>query len=194
MRNVQMPRLAKRLMPAFTKEDVENLLDTCIHLRDKAMILCLIDSGCRSLEFMALRVEDADMRNGVIRVKNGKGGKNRVTYVEAKARKVLLRYLLERGEVASIAPLWISFNTGKGLTHYGLRLILHRLGKRAGIQPLFHSHLSPYFSHFVVLTMGITLGHQRRHIRPEEPQPIAVFNNDAQVPYLAVLVADLLIA
>jgi len=135
MRNVQMPRLAKRIMPAFTKEEVEKLLDTCTHLRDKAMILCLIDSGCRSSEFTALRVEDVDMRAGIIRIKNGKGGKDRITYIGAKARKVLLRYLLERGEVAPIDPLWISFNTGKGLTHYGLRLILHRLGKRADIQP-----------------------------------------------------------
>ena len=88
MRNVQMPRVAKRIQPAFTKEEVQTLLEACTHLRDKAIILCLIDSGCRSNEFVSLRVQDVDLRAGVIRIKNGKGGKDRITYIGATAREI----------------------------------------------------------------------------------------------------------
>ena len=42
---------------------------------------------------------------------------------------------MERGEVAAADPLWLSLTTGSGLTRSGLRLILHRLGKRADVMP-----------------------------------------------------------
>ncbi len=93
------------LMPAVFREGTEELLGST-HLCDKEIILCLIDSGCRTSEFVALRVEDVDLRSGIIRVQNGKGGKDRVAYLGAKARKVLLRYLLERGSVAATDSLW----------------------------------------------------------------------------------------
>ena len=137
MRKVKMPRLDRRILPAFSPDDVRRLLAACDNPRDTAIVLCLLDTGLRAAEFTALNVGDVDLRTGAVQVRRGKGGKGRVAFLGAKARKALLRYLLARGEAKPEEPLWLSETTGARLTAYGLRLLLRRLGKRADVE---HCH------------------------------------------------------
>ncbi len=134
---VPMPKLPKTILPALTPEDVRKLLDACTCQRDRAIVLCLVDSGFRAAEFVALEGRDIDAHAGVVAVRMGKGQKDRVTYLGAKARRELLRYWKETGKPLDYAPVWVSLNTGERLTHWGLRLILQRLGDRAGVE---HCH------------------------------------------------------
>jgi len=139
MNKVQMPKMEQRILPAFTREEVQRLLANCENKRDKAMVLCLLDSGCRSSEFVALDVSDIDIHSGRILVRQGKGRKHRVAFLGSKARKALLKYFMVRGEVDPDGPLWPSLNTGKRLTSSGLRLMFRRLGRRAEVD-----HCTPH--------------------------------------------------
>ena len=96
MARVTMPKVPKVIMPAFSIEDVRGLLRACRSPRDTAIVLCLLDSGCRAAEFCALRVQDVDLRSGSVRVIHGKGGKDRTCYLGAKARQALVKYLRAR--------------------------------------------------------------------------------------------------
>lgn len=137
MRNVKMPRLDNSILPAFTLEDVQKLLAACTGTRNKAMVLSLLDTGCRASEFVALNVGDVNIGTGAVSVIQGKGRKDRLTYLGAKARKAMVKYLLERGKADPSEPLWLSENTGERLTHHGLRLMLERLGERTSVE---HCH------------------------------------------------------
>ena len=137
MRKVQMPKMEQRILPAFTPEDVQRLLAVCNHERDKAIVLCLLDTGCRASEFIALNVGDVDIHSGKVVVLQGKGGKQRVTFLVAKARKALLKYFMARGGMQEDGPLWPGLNSDKRLTDSGLRLLLRRLGRRAKVD---HCH------------------------------------------------------
>lgn len=139
MRKVKMPRLDKRILPALSPDDVKRILNVCETPRDAAVVLCLLDTGLRASEFCALDVADVDLKTGAVQVRRGKGGKGRVAFLGAKARKALLKYLMTRGEVKPDEPLWLSENTGARLTHHGLRLLLRRLGQRAGVE-----HCNPH--------------------------------------------------
>ncbi len=137
MRKVRMPRLPKEIPPAFEQEDVRRLVGVCSTTRDEAIVLFLVDSGCRASEFVALNVGDVDVRSGEVMIRRGKGGKDRITYVGLRTRKMLLRYYRERPEPEDDEPLWLSFNTGQRLTDSGLRILLRRLGEAANVQ---HCH------------------------------------------------------
>ncbi|MCO6449313.1 MAG: tyrosine-type recombinase/integrase [Caldilineales bacterium] len=134
MRKVPMPRLDKRILPAFSQEDVKQLLAACQNVRDIAIIYFLVDTGCRATEFISLRVGDVDIHSGAVRVRLGKGGKDRVTFLGATARKALLKYMMQRGSMSDDDPLWISFTSGKGLTVAGLAMLCKRLSARSGVQ------------------------------------------------------------
>ncbi|MCC7354537.1 MAG: site-specific integrase, partial [Anaerolineae bacterium] len=90
-------------------------------------------------EFLALDVGDLDVKTGAVRVRQGKGRKDRVTFLGAKARRALLRYIIARGDVLPAAPLWVREDTGErwdyDAFHYRLRL----LGEKAGVK-----HCTPH--------------------------------------------------
>jgi integrase/recombinase XerD len=132
MRKVTMPKLEQKILPPFSGEDIEALLEACQHgknpHRDRAMILCLLDSGLRAAEFVAMNVGDVD-KGGLVRV-HGKGMKDRYVRLGASARKAMLRYLARRKPKQG-EPLWAG-KRGR-LTTSGLYQVMRRLGKRAGV-------------------------------------------------------------
>ena len=136
MRKVRMPRLPKEIPPAFSQEDVTKLLAACTNVRDRAIVLFLLDTGCRAAEFIALDVEDIDLADGTVHIRQGKGKRERTTYIGDSTRTVVNAYLGQRKDKAA-APLWVSLTTGTRLTDSGLRLMLRRLGKRTGVK---HCH------------------------------------------------------
>lgn len=133
MRKVQMPRQEKVILPAFEPDDVKRLLAACKINRDVAIVLCLLDTGCRAAEFIGLDVGDVDMKTGTVKVRLGKGRKQRLTFLGARTRKALLKYLIERGSPRPEEPLWLSHKTGDRITDAGLRLLCRRLGQAAGV-------------------------------------------------------------
>jgi site-specific recombinase XerD len=133
MRKVKMPRVDRRVLPAFSPEDVKRLLAACDNPRDTAIVLCLLDTGLRAGEFAALNVADVDLKTGAVQVRRGKGGKGRVVFLGAKARKALLKYVMARGNTKPDEPLWLSGRTGGRLTAHGLASVLRDLGKRANV-------------------------------------------------------------
>jgi len=142
MERVPMPRLPKELLPAFTVDETRALVaaakQSAQPLRDAAMVLGLLDNGCRASEFVALNVGDVDLKTGAVTIRQGKGGKDRVTFLGAKARKALLRYQVERRMPDGREPLWQS-QSGERLTQSGMSLMLRRLARRAKVQDV-HPH------------------------------------------------------
>jgi integrase/recombinase XerD len=136
MAKVKMPRLPKQILPAFAPEDVSKLLATCVTCRDRAIVLALLDSGARAAEFEALNVGDLELKTGTLMIRQGKGQKDRSTYLGAQARRAVLKYLVERGSPGRDEPLWLS-QKGDRLTTWGLRQLLDRLATRSGVE---HCH------------------------------------------------------
>ena len=136
MARVSMPKAEKKILPPFSREEIEKLLAACGKdlwgLRDRAMILALLDTGLRASEFVAMNVGDVG-KDGMVKV-YGKGKKERYVRLGAQSRKAVLRYLAERGKTRPGDPLWVG-RKGR-LTTSGLFQAMKRLGKRAGVWPV----------------------------------------------------------
>jgi len=139
-RKVKMPQLAKHTRPAVALADVRKLLDACEDsydpLRDVAIIRLLADTGLRAAELCALTVGDVTGKR--VQVRHGKGDKDRVVFIGAATRRALDAYLSTRPGVGPGAALLVSLETGGALTYDGLKQLLERLGKRAGVT--VHAH------------------------------------------------------
>lgn len=136
MRAVRMPRLPRDVLDPFGPGDVARLLDACQNDRDKAIVLTLLDSGVRASELLALDVGDLDTLTGALRVRLGKGRKQRVTFVGTQTRKAITHYLTDRGKVGPSEPLFVTMTGGTRLQFFGLQSLLHRLGRAAGVHPM----------------------------------------------------------
>jgi len=117
MAKVRMPRHGSAILPAFTPDDVRAILGACRSVRDTAIVLCLLDSGCRASEFMALNVDDVDMKTGAVTIRQGKGKKYRVAFLGTKALRAWWRSTRERPDARPTDPLWVSDTSGERLTN-----------------------------------------------------------------------------
>lgn len=150
----EMPRLEKKRLPILTADQLRQVLGSC-NTRDKAILLFMVDSGLRRGEICKLNWGDVNVENGLVRVKQGKGKKDRSAVVGATTRRALLKY---RKTIRSFdeTALFLS-RTNQRLTGTGLLIIFRRLSKQTGI------HITPHAMRrtFVVLSLraGMDAGH-----------------------------------
>jgi len=132
--------------------------------RDKAILLSLVDTGCRASEFLSVNIGDLDFVNGEIRILHGKGDKYRTVYLGRNSRRAVRRYLKTRKELSSHSPLWIT-NDGCRLTFSGLRQIIRRRAWDAQIDsPGIHDFRRCFAIEFLrndgdIFTLQKILGH-----------------------------------
>jgi len=94
---IDSPRLPRRLPDSLTEDEVEALLaepdpELPIELRDRAMLEILYGCGLRVSELTQLRVDQVNLRQGVVRV-TGKGSKERLVPLGEEALDWLQQYM-----------------------------------------------------------------------------------------------------
>jgi integrase/recombinase XerD len=138
---VEKPKLQPTLKPALTPDEVEQILQACegkewTRLRDKALILLLLDTGLRIHEAHNLTVADAQQETVLIR---GKGGKQRVVFLSAEVRLAIKRYLKACPyPLTDESPLWWGRNGA--LTLWGIMEVVEKIGKRAELPKPLGAH------------------------------------------------------
>ena len=90
-----MPKLSKKRLPVLTVEQLKQIVKAC-NVRDKAIVLFMADSGLRRGELIALNWSDVEMSSGLVRVRQGKGKKDRSAVIGAKVRRALCQRWIYR--------------------------------------------------------------------------------------------------
>lgn len=144
---LQPPQIGKPLPHTLTETDVEILLSapevaTTLGLRDRAMLEVLYATGLRVTELVTLRLEQFNLRQGVVRVV-GKGSKDRLVPIGEEAESWLSSYLQD-SRPAILAgrrsdDLFVT-ERGAAMTRQAFWYLIKRYALRAGI----HKHLSPH--------------------------------------------------
>jgi len=151
VRDAIPPKPEQREIVPFTKTDVKAMLSACDRsqayvrpgkrkcdherptaLRDKAIVILLVDTGIRASELCNLRIEDLDQRNHNITVM-GKGSKERVIPISSRTSQFLWRYLAMRDKTRPRDPLFVT-NTGRPLDRNNLSRLVRLMGERAGVR------------------------------------------------------------
>jgi site-specific recombinase XerD len=144
LRKVRAPKVPQTPLTPVPLADISAMLEVCpadtvLGCRDRAILLALLDSGCRASEFVALCVGDLDPATGACQVRGGKGAKSRVVFLGERAREAVGVYLGWRDDLDLLAPLWAT-RAGSRLSHAGLREVLRRRARHAGTPtPSIHS-------------------------------------------------------
>jgi integrase/recombinase XerD len=108
-------------------------------LRNRALVAMMYRSGLRPGEALALLPGDVDLDAGIVRVPPRKGGRPRITGVDATTLSMVRVWLSRRAE-RGIGPEQALFCTlaGESLKAAYVRELLPRLAKRADIAKRVH--------------------------------------------------------
>lgn len=130
--SVKAPNL-QPLEPADVNA-IKAVLKTCKNdffgVRDKTIILMLLDTGIRANELLSLDHENINSITGVVKILHGKGGKFRVVYLSKKSRLALRKYLSIKRKIEG--ALFTS-KEGIRLKYGALRIMLRRRCIRAKV-------------------------------------------------------------
>jgi len=159
MRRVPRPRPEQRAVVPYSKEDVVGMLEACAKtdtytrpgkkacansrptaLRDRAVILLLLDTGIRASELCDLMLSNLDQKNSRIKI-FGKGSKERLLPFGKRTAKAIWRYLATRSDCLPSNPVFLSTNGyDDPLNRTVLRRLLRRLGDRVQVTPVANVH------------------------------------------------------
>ncbi len=117
-------------------------------LRDRAILLALVDTGVRSSELCNLKVGDFDVTRDQLRIRQGKGAKDRFVYVGAVTSKAIWKYLAGRKPAAKAPDALFATRTGTHMDRNALDNLIEACAKRAGVE-----HAYPHgFRHTFAIT------------------------------------------
>jgi len=140
---------AQRFPRVLSEEQITTLLNTpdtaeALGLRDRTMLELMYASGLRVSEIVSLKTVALGLNEGVVRVVNGKGGKERLVPFGAEAGEWLRRYLQEARHVLlegkTCQEVFVGRHTGSGLTRQAFWSIIKRYAQLADIKVPLSPH------------------------------------------------------
>ena len=89
---VPYPKTPRRLPTILTKEEAIRLIDAASNLFHRAMLMTAYSTGMRREEVCQLKVEDIDSKRMLIRIRQGKGRRDRDVPLSPKVLETLREY------------------------------------------------------------------------------------------------------
>ncbi|NOQ67887.1 tyrosine-type recombinase/integrase [Patescibacteria group bacterium] len=84
---------SKKLPEVFTKDEIKKILATIQNVKHKLTLALMYSSGLRVSEITNVRVGDLDFKNNILKVKQAKGAKDRITILSKKISYILEKYV-----------------------------------------------------------------------------------------------------
>jgi integrase/recombinase XerD len=197
---IQQPKFTKKKIVPYTQAEVIAMINACdltatwttrngnttrttraTVLRDRAIIILLVDTGLRASELCNLRVRDYNAKNGEIDVV-GKGDKERTVIAGVNARKALWRYLATRPDPRSDEPLFTS-RSKLPLHKDNLRHLVQRVASRVGVKgATLHKFRHTFAINF--LRNGGNVIELKRFLGHEQMETVTIYVNLAETDLL----------
>jgi integrase len=133
-------KLPTEMLPT---EDIDALVNASTNIRDKALVRCLYESGCRISEFLGLKIKEItyDEYSPII-VVSGKTGSRRLRLIDKQG---LLKAWLQSHPFKDNpdAYVWVSMSnrkTNKPIDYHNVVKILRKLASRSGVKGKVNPH------------------------------------------------------
>lgn len=137
VRRIHKVKATQTVKETYTDEELEEMRDACVEIRDLAMVDFLASTGVRVGELVNLDRVDIDMQERSC-VVLGKGGKEREVYFDARTKIHLQNYLNTRTD--NNPALFVSLlRPYDRLKISGVEIRLRELGKKINIKKI-HTH------------------------------------------------------
>jgi integrase/recombinase XerD len=165
--SVALPKRAQKIPELLTRREVRAIVAACDNLKQRVMLLTCYGCGLRVSELVALKVRDVDGERGLLRIEQGKGGKDRLVAMPAGLLQVLRDYWQQ-----SHPRQWLFPNANQPQFHLSISRIQKAyrrakqaagIDKRGGIHALRHAYATHQLENgLAVHQLQHQLGH--RHL------------------------------
>ncbi len=174
-RSIERPKPEHRLPTVMSRDEVMRFLLAQRDLKYKAIFMLVYSSGIRVGEAVKLRVEDIDGDRKMLRVRGGKGRKDRYTILSTVALQAFSDYL----EAYHPEGKWLfpGRNEGKHLTPRAIEIMFKEVAKRAKIKTdaTVHTLRHSFATHLI--ERGINLRYVQEMLGHRKPETTQIYTH-----------------
>jgi integrase len=169
------PKITQRRVKYLSRDEVNRAISACRDIKELTVLLTLLHTGIRNKELINLNVEDVDLTNRLLYIRDrGEGIKTfqeNTSVLSIDAKKALAEYLECRPVVDTPALFYNKF--GKRLTQRVLDRMLQQIGKRAGVH--LYPHLCRHTLGTFMAANSISLPLIQRQLRQRNVQSTMIY-------------------
>lgn len=136
---IPRPKIGRKLPEVLSREEVARLLARIRNPKHRTIVTLLYSAGLRVSEVVRLRPEDLDADRGIVRVRGGKGRKDRVTLLAARAEEAVRIY---REAFPNEPGPWLfpGGRPGRHLSARSVQRVVKRAAEAAGLGKRVTAH------------------------------------------------------
>jgi integrase/recombinase XerD len=154
MERIPFPRRERKLPLILSREEVKALLEAPRNLRHRTLLAILYGCGLRVAEVTQLKVSDIDSARNVLRVRHGKGRKDRQTLLPAKLLELLRCYWRSHRPTDWLFP---GPDATRPISPKAVFLACRKAAQKAGISKAIHPHSLRHAFATHLLEAGVNL-------------------------------------
>ncbi len=133
--SIDLPQIEETEANFLSHDEQIKMVQACIDLREKAIVLTLIRTGVRVSELINLLTDDLFDRSVIVR--KGKGKKPRITFISRDAEEAIDKY---HASLKFDSEYLICGKTGKMLSRQYVNRLIVQIADRAGLKKKVTPH------------------------------------------------------
>jgi len=140
--DLPLPKLLRRQIPiVLSPDEVTRMIDATPNLRHRTILMTLYSTGIRRSELCHLRPEDIDKERMIVRIRQGKGGKDREVPLSPKLLEQLRTYYRSvKVRNGWMFPSLLTRRPDQPITQKAVWHACREATRRAGITKAVHPH------------------------------------------------------
>jgi site-specific recombinase XerD len=169
---IRYPRAKRKLPVVLDLSEVESLFSVTKNLKHKAILMMTYASGLRASETASLKLTDIDSKRMMVRVSQGKGGKDRYSILSQRTLEHLRHYWHNYRPTE-----WLFEGAKKGdhITTHSIQLMFYAARKRAGITKPASVHTLRHSFATHLIEAGTSLHHVQMLLGHRSPTTTTVY-------------------
>ena len=169
---IRYPRAKRKLPVVLDLLEVESLFSVTKNLKHKAILMITYSSGLRASETASLKITDIDSKRMMVRITQGKGGKDRYSILSQTTLEHLRQYW------RIYRPTKWLFDGAKKedhITTHSIQLLFYAAKKRAGITKPSSVHTLRHSFATHLIEAGTSLHHVQLLLGHRSPTTTTVY-------------------
>lgn len=154
IRGIGSIKVEKKQRQALNEDELEQLRSGCKNIRDEVIVETIYSTGCRASELAKMKISDIDFRERTVLI-NGKGKKQNIGYLNAKACAVIEKYLSQRTD--NVDSLIYSTKTKHGLGIGGIENVVSQIKGRVNLTKPCTPHVIRHTTATIALKRGMPI-------------------------------------
>ena len=154
MERIPFPRRERKLPLILSREEMKALLQAPGNVRHRTLLAILYGCGLRVSEVTQLKVSDIDSTRNVLRVRHGKGRKDRLTLLPVKLLELLRSYWRSQRPTDWLFP---GQDSTRPISPKAVYLACRQAAQKAGISKPVHPHSLRHAFATHLLESGVNL-------------------------------------